>query len=54
MSAPAKWANALKQSEKAAIELPHDRIFGEKMISVSLGELLMLNYRCGGGCANLP
>jgi hypothetical protein len=48
------WANAPKQPEKAAIELPHERIFGEKTISVSLDELLILNSRCGGGCADLP
>jgi len=54
MSATAKWANALKQLEKAVTELRHERIFGEKMISVSLDELLFLNSRCGGGCADLP
>jgi hypothetical protein len=54
MSAPAKWANALKQPGKAAIRIPKERIFGEKEISVSLDELAIFNSRCGGGCADLP
>ena len=54
MSATAMWANAPKQPEKAAISNPKERIFGEKMISVLLDEFLLLNSRCGGGCADLP
>ena len=54
MSARALWAGARQRAEKALRYSPNVLKFGENALRVSLDELLNLNFRYGGSCADLP
>jgi hypothetical protein len=54
MSAPAMRANALPRPQRASNQSKYAQEFGGNALRVSSGELLILNSRFGGGCAELP
>jgi len=54
MSASAQRVNARQRPEKGLRNSPNALNFDEIARSVSLDELLNLNFRCGGGYADLP
>jgi hypothetical protein len=54
MSAPALRANARPRPERASNQSKYAQEFGANALHISWGELLILNSRFGGGCADLP
>jgi hypothetical protein len=54
MSAPAMRASAPQQLENAASWGQWAEEIGANTLRISSCEFLMLNFRCGGGYADLP
>jgi hypothetical protein len=54
MSARPQRVSPRQRPEKALPYSPNSLEFDETALGVSLGELLNINSRCGGGYADLP
>ncbi len=52
MSVRAQRASVRQRPEKALRHSPNTMNFDEIALRVSLGELLLLSFRCGGGSAD--